>query len=235
MRNTEANQLWEATRRGIAEAMGEIDGALPGSVVVRHMRCGKAGCACKADPPGPTRPARPLPPVDPDRGRRDPHQVPQRGPARPVSTVVRQRPRPQGAHRDAPDRLGARRRDGRRLGHTGLGRLTIARPPTPIAPQHRPVGRRRRPHSPVPPAEPHPYQQPRALRARRGGAKIRWVAHVRAGLAMRLGRSENRPCALRLDAELTVVPVCLDISMVVEGFHGNRGLLPLSTRVRLLN
>jgi len=28
--------------------------------------------------------------------------------------------------------------------------------------------------------------------------------------------------------------VCLDISMVVEGFHGNRGLLPSSTRVRLL-
>lgn len=24
---------------------------LPGSVVVRHMRCGKPGCACKADPP----------------------------------------------------------------------------------------------------------------------------------------------------------------------------------------
>ena len=24
---------------------------LPGSIVVRHMRSGKAGCACKADPP----------------------------------------------------------------------------------------------------------------------------------------------------------------------------------------
>ncbi len=51
MRNTEANLPWQATRRGIAEAMAEIDGALPGSVVVRQMRCGKTGCACKADPP----------------------------------------------------------------------------------------------------------------------------------------------------------------------------------------
>jgi len=51
MRDTEANKPWEATRRGIAQAMSEIDGALPGSVVVRHMRCGKPGCACKADPP----------------------------------------------------------------------------------------------------------------------------------------------------------------------------------------
>jgi hypothetical protein len=51
MGDTETNKPWQATRRGIAEAMGEIDGALPGSVVVRHMRCGKPGCACKADPP----------------------------------------------------------------------------------------------------------------------------------------------------------------------------------------
>ncbi len=51
MRDTEADKPWQATRRGIAEAMSEIDGALPGSVVVRHMRCGKAACACKADPP----------------------------------------------------------------------------------------------------------------------------------------------------------------------------------------
>ena len=51
MPGTEANQPWQATRRGIAEAMGQIDAALPGSVVVRHMRCGKPGCACKAEPP----------------------------------------------------------------------------------------------------------------------------------------------------------------------------------------
>ncbi len=40
-----------ATRKAIAEALAEIDGLLPGSVVVYYMRCGKAGCICKADPP----------------------------------------------------------------------------------------------------------------------------------------------------------------------------------------
>lgn len=42
---------WAATRRGLASELGQIDGVLPGSVVVRRMRCGKPGCACKADPP----------------------------------------------------------------------------------------------------------------------------------------------------------------------------------------
>jgi hypothetical protein len=51
MRDAEPKMPWEATRRGIAEAMADIDGALPGSVVVRHMPCGKSSCACKADPP----------------------------------------------------------------------------------------------------------------------------------------------------------------------------------------
>jgi hypothetical protein len=51
MRDNEAKLPWEATRRGIAETIAEIDGALPGSVVVRNMRCGKRGCACKAEPP----------------------------------------------------------------------------------------------------------------------------------------------------------------------------------------
>ena len=40
-----------ATRKALADALTEIDGLLPGSVVVRHMRCGKRVCACKADPP----------------------------------------------------------------------------------------------------------------------------------------------------------------------------------------
>ena len=44
-------QPFAATRKAIAEALAEIDGLLPGSVVVRHMRCGKPGCVCKADPP----------------------------------------------------------------------------------------------------------------------------------------------------------------------------------------
>lgn len=42
---------WEATRRGLAAELAGIDGVLPGSVVLRHMRCGKTGCACKNDPP----------------------------------------------------------------------------------------------------------------------------------------------------------------------------------------
>ena len=42
---------WAATRRGLAAELSHIDGVLPGSIVVRHMRCGKPGCACKADPP----------------------------------------------------------------------------------------------------------------------------------------------------------------------------------------
>lgn len=39
------------TRKALADALAEIDGLLPGSVVVRLMRCGKRNCACKADPP----------------------------------------------------------------------------------------------------------------------------------------------------------------------------------------
>ena len=40
-----------ATRKALAEGLAELDGLLPGSVVVRLMRCGKHNCACKADPP----------------------------------------------------------------------------------------------------------------------------------------------------------------------------------------
>ena len=42
---------YAATRKALAEALADIDGLLPGSVVVRQMRCGKQRCACKADPP----------------------------------------------------------------------------------------------------------------------------------------------------------------------------------------
>jgi hypothetical protein len=42
---------YAATRRALADTMAAIDGVLPGSVVVRRMRCGKRNCACKADPP----------------------------------------------------------------------------------------------------------------------------------------------------------------------------------------
>jgi hypothetical protein len=45
------NKPWAATRRGLAAELGQIDGTLPGSVIRRHMRCGKPRCACKANPP----------------------------------------------------------------------------------------------------------------------------------------------------------------------------------------
>jgi len=35
----------------IQAALAQISFALPGSVVTRRTRCGKASCACKADPP----------------------------------------------------------------------------------------------------------------------------------------------------------------------------------------
>jgi len=41
---------WAATRRGLADAIGEIDAVLPGSVVTRRMSCGKTNCACHTDP-----------------------------------------------------------------------------------------------------------------------------------------------------------------------------------------
>lgn len=41
----------DAAQRRIAAAIADIDFALPGSIVVRKMRCGKAACHCKADPP----------------------------------------------------------------------------------------------------------------------------------------------------------------------------------------
>lgn len=51
MGDIEPPEPWKATRQALAGAMAEIDGLLPGSVVLRRMRCGKQGCACKADPP----------------------------------------------------------------------------------------------------------------------------------------------------------------------------------------
>ena len=35
----------------IQAALAQISFALPGSIVTRRTRCGKPGCACKADPP----------------------------------------------------------------------------------------------------------------------------------------------------------------------------------------
>ena len=35
----------------LARQLGEVGFVLPGSIVERHMTCGKPGCRCKADPP----------------------------------------------------------------------------------------------------------------------------------------------------------------------------------------
>ena len=43
----------EQARTEIAAALSQIGFALPGSIVIRRTRCGKARCACKADPPSP--------------------------------------------------------------------------------------------------------------------------------------------------------------------------------------
>ena len=51
MADKETKRPFEVPRRSLAGQLGEIDGVLPGSVVVRHMRCGKSGCACHDDPP----------------------------------------------------------------------------------------------------------------------------------------------------------------------------------------
>ena len=51
MPDKEAHMPWEATRRALAGELAAIDGVLPGSVVLRQMRCGKPACACKHDPP----------------------------------------------------------------------------------------------------------------------------------------------------------------------------------------
>lgn len=37
----------------ITAALAEVGFALPGSLVIRTTRCGKAGCRCQADPPVP--------------------------------------------------------------------------------------------------------------------------------------------------------------------------------------
>lgn len=42
---------YPATRTALAQALADINGVLPGSVRIRHMRCGKQRCACKDDPP----------------------------------------------------------------------------------------------------------------------------------------------------------------------------------------
>ncbi len=41
----------QAEHARIVAELCEVGYCLPGSIVERHMRCGRPGCACKADPP----------------------------------------------------------------------------------------------------------------------------------------------------------------------------------------
>ncbi len=41
----------DQARAAIQAALGQIGFALPGSITICRTRCGKARCACKADPP----------------------------------------------------------------------------------------------------------------------------------------------------------------------------------------
>ena len=50
MAKTTSTRADITTRRRLAAAIAAIDAVLPGSIVIRRMRCGKAGCRCKADP-----------------------------------------------------------------------------------------------------------------------------------------------------------------------------------------
>ena len=38
-------------RRQLASQIAQIDAALPGSITIRSVRCGKPACRCKANPP----------------------------------------------------------------------------------------------------------------------------------------------------------------------------------------
>lgn len=42
---------YQRTHARLARDLAAIGYVLPGSVVVRHVRCGKANCRCHADPP----------------------------------------------------------------------------------------------------------------------------------------------------------------------------------------
>jgi len=41
----------DQARAAIQAALGQIGFALPGSITIRHARCGKPRCSCAADPP----------------------------------------------------------------------------------------------------------------------------------------------------------------------------------------
>ena len=41
----------DQARAAIQAALGQIGFTLPGTITIRHARCGKPRCACAADPP----------------------------------------------------------------------------------------------------------------------------------------------------------------------------------------
>ena len=43
----------DQARAAIETALGQIGYCLPGTITIRHARCGKPRCACAADPPSP--------------------------------------------------------------------------------------------------------------------------------------------------------------------------------------
>ena len=57
----------------------------------------------------------------------------------------------------------------------------------------------------------------------------------RPGSGHDLGRRAGWAGSSRSDTDTSVVPVSLQVSIVMEGFHGDRGWLPSSTGVRLLD
>jgi hypothetical protein len=51
MRNVSPTTGQQARAAGIAAELASLGLALPGTLTQRHVRCGKPGCRCHADPP----------------------------------------------------------------------------------------------------------------------------------------------------------------------------------------
>jgi hypothetical protein len=51
MENVSPTRGQQARAAGIAAELASLGLALPGTLIERHVRCGKPGCRCHADPP----------------------------------------------------------------------------------------------------------------------------------------------------------------------------------------
>ena len=51
MENVSPTRRQQARAAGIAAELAGLGLALPGTLIERHVRCGKPGCRCHADPP----------------------------------------------------------------------------------------------------------------------------------------------------------------------------------------